>query len=99
MDLTELQKKLEALKQKLATKQGELNKLQQDEEAAFEKLKSFGVNSLEEAEAKSEELHRKCTTAAEECATLLQECEDILSGKLAAETVGDASDDGGEEEL
>ena len=85
-----LKQKYEDLQRQLASKQGELRRLREEQAEAEAALKELGVSSLDGAEAEITRLNEEQTHLTDEMERLLQEAADVLEGRTRESTkVGD----------
>ena len=79
-DLTAMRTQLENARRSLASKEGELSRLREEQADAERALKDAGVESVEDAEAEIARLTTAEETARAEAAALLAQAQAILDG-------------------
>lgn len=89
-DLNTMRTQLENARRSLASKEGELSRLREEQADAERALKDAGVESVEEAEAEIARLTTAEELARTEAAALLMQAQAILDGTVVTTDVQDA---------
>ena len=79
-DLTTMRTQLESARRQLASKEGELSRLREEQADAERALKDAGVESVEDAEAEIARLKSAEELARADAAALLMQAQAILDG-------------------
>jgi len=91
-DIQTLKQQFEDLQRQVATKEGQLSRLEQEREEALVGLKDLGVETPQQAEAKITELEKQIEVGEAEVERLLREARAILDGEASTPEADEGED-------